>query len=269
MSLPNDPLLRPEDFGARLDGHKIQPRTYREPARETLRRWQEGASGLLARRPNVRRGLVSALAVLLAGSAAFAYVSLRPRAVPDVFDAELADVLDYTLLSDDFNNLSIERRLELLRDISRKLRGMGSGDSASVAAFAEGIQGKARDQLRKNAERLAIDVWDKFAKDYAGVKPQDRDAYLDQAAINFARLMRELSGQDADERSDDELLKDMKKQAQRDQQRMPGSSQPINPDAMGGLMKFVNDAGERGTSPAQRDRMAEFQRDMGRHLRGF
>jgi hypothetical protein len=266
-----DPLLDPKSYKFQtIKGFKAaQAATrYREPATVTIGRWANQAHEAWRARPMLRRAGVSALAVLLCASAAMAVVSLRPRPVPDVFDAQLDDVLDYTLVSDDFNKLSVDERLRLLKELMRRLRGMESGDSAMMAAFAAGITGKARAQLQKNAERLMVDVWDKFAKDYTKVEASDRKAYLDQAAIDFAKLMEDLGGVTRDV-DDDTRLREMRRQAKRDESRMPGPATPINPEAVGGFVNFVNRIGQNNTSPAQRDRMAEFGRDMTRHLRGY
>jgi hypothetical protein len=265
-----DPIVRPEDFkNTTLAGSRLAPRKHREGALETLGRYRDRASAWLARHPSVRRGAVSAAIVLVCAGSAVAWATTRPRAVPDVFDAELDDVLDYTLVSEDFNKLPIDERLRLLRELMKKIRGMDSGDSAMMAAFAEGITGKARAQLQRNAEKLAIDVWDKFATGYANFDGPDRERYLDQAAVEMARLMRELGGQPVDDVDDNDLLEQMKRQAKQDEQRMPGAGGAIDRDRVAPFLNFVDQVGQRGTSPAQRDRMAEFGRDMTRHLRGY
>ncbi len=265
-----DPILKPEDFrGTTLSGLRLPPKKYREPLGTTLARCRDQAGAWTGQRPWFKRAGLSALIVLVCAGSAMAYVSTRPRAVPDVFDADLADVLDYTLVSEDFNRLPIDERLRLLRELMKKIRGMDSGDSALMAAFAEGITGKARAQLQRNAEKLAIDVWDKFALEYAKMAPDARGGYMDQAAVEMARLMRELGGDAADPADDDKMLKQMKEQAKRDEQRMPPAGGPIDRNRVAPFMNFVDQVGQRGTSPAQRDRMAEFGRDMTRHLRGY
>jgi hypothetical protein len=267
-----DPLLTPKDFKPPQSVKGLRSITaaggYRESAGATIARLGRTAAEQLRARPALRRGLLSTLVVLLCVGSAIAFVALRPRSTPDIFAADLEDVLDYTLVSDDFNKLPIDERLRLLQEMLKRLRGMDSGDSALMAAFAEGITGKARAQLQKNAERLMVDVWDKFAQDYAKTDPSDRQAYLDQAAIDFAKLGEDLTGFPADA-DDDARLKRMKKQAKRDEQQMPGPGTPVNAEGVAGFAQLVNRIGQGNTTPAQRDRMAEFGRDMTRHLRGY
>lgn len=264
-----DPLLTPKDFKPLRSVSALgSAKAYREPAGATFARWGRAVSETWKTRPNVRRGAISALAVMLCASAAMAYVSLRTRPVPDVFAADLTDVLDYTLVSDDFNKLPVKERLRLLQDFMRRLRAMDSGDSAAMAAFAAGITGKARAQLQKNAERLAVDLWDDFAKDYTKVDPADKDAYLNQAAIDFTKMMESLAGVERDI-DDDKRLKEMQRQAKRDEQQMPGAGRAVDPAAVGAFLGLIDRVGQGNTSPTQRDRMAEFGRDMTRHLRGY
>ncbi|MFN7374934.1 MAG: hypothetical protein ACK5VC_04985 [bacterium] len=267
-----DPLLTPKDFKPPQSVKGLRSITagggYRESAGATIARLYRTAAEQLRARPALRRGLVSTLVVLLCVGSAMAFVALRPRSTPDIFAADLEDVLDYTLVSDDFNKLPVDERLRLLQEMLKRLRGMDSGDSALMAAFAEGITGKARAQLQKNAERLMVDVWDKFAQDYAKTDPSDRRAYLDQAAIDFAKLGEDLTGLPGDA-DDDARLKRMKKQAKSDEQQMPGPGTPVNAAGVAGFAQLVNRVGQGNTTPAQRDRMAEFGRDMTRHLRGY
>ncbi len=267
-----DPLLTPKDFKPPQSVKGLRSITasggYRESAGATIARLCRTAAEQLRARPALRRGLLSTLVVLLCVGSAMAFVALRPRSTPDIFTADLEDVLDYTLVSDDFNKLPIDERLRLLQEMLKRLRGMDSGDSALMAAFAEGITGKARAQLQKNAERLMVDVWDKFAQDYAKTDPSDRRAYLDQAAIDFAKLGQDLTGLPGDD-DDDARLKRMKKQARSDEQQMPGPGTPVNAAGVAGFAQLVNRIGQGNTTPAQRDRMAEFGRDMTRHLRGY
>jgi hypothetical protein len=61
----------------------------------------------------------------------------------------------------------------------------------------------------------------------------------------------------------------MKKQARSDEQQMPGPGTPVNAEGVAGFAQLVNRIGQGNTTPAQRDRMAEFGRDMTRHLRGY
>src|SRR4029078_10872165 len=127
--------------------------------------------------------------------AAVAYLVFRARPQPDSRKDSLRKVFTYTLLTDEFNKLPIEKRLELIGQLVQRMRSMSSGDSALMAAFAAGIAGKARAQIEENASRLAIDLWDKYAQQYATVGAADRAAFLDNTFLNFIRTMEAVSGE--------------------------------------------------------------------------
>jgi len=240
---------------------------YRKPASESIRDLAEGAERLWERKW-LKRGVLTALVVMLSAGGAFAYVQMRPRAVPDIFADDLADVLDYTLLTEAFNKLPVEERLALIKKLIDRLKSMDSNDSALVAGFAAGIGGKAREQLQKNAEKLMVDIWDKFAKDYTQIKPGDRDAYLDKAFVDMTKMFEDVSGFDVPIK-DEKRVEEARKQAKRDEERMKGmSSRPINVERAAGMMGFLNERGQKLASPEQRGRMAGFSRDMTRRLRG-
>jgi hypothetical protein len=133
--------------------------------------------------------------LLLVGASVGAYFALRPRPMPDYENDPLDEIFDYTLLSDEFNRLPVEKRIELVSSIIGRLKNMGSGDSAMLAAFAAGIMGSAREQLEQNASKLAIDLWDKYADDYAKMKGEDRGAYLDKTFVEFQKTMELMGGQ--------------------------------------------------------------------------
>ncbi|MDP1661135.1 MAG: hypothetical protein Q8L55_04390 [Phycisphaerales bacterium] len=240
---------------------------YRKPASESLRDIADSA-GALWRRRWLRRAVVSALVVMVSAGSAFAYVQLRPRAVPDVFADDLADVLDYTLLTDEFNRLPVDERLALIKRLIDRLKSMDSNDSALVAGFAAGIGGKARAQLQKNSEKLMVDIWDKFAIQYSQVKPEDREAFLDQSFVDMTKMFEDVAGVSVPIK-DEQRVDEARKQAKRDEERMKGASgRPVNPERAAGFMGFMNDRGQKLTNAEQRGRMAGFSRDMTRRLRG-
>ncbi|MCA9300340.1 MAG: hypothetical protein KDA28_14820, partial [Phycisphaerales bacterium] len=109
-----------------------------------------------------RRVLAGIAALVVIGGAVGTWLAVRPTPKPDPW-AGLDELFDYTLLTDDFNDLPIEERLEMIRAIIDKMKSMDSSDSVLVATFAAQIKGYARQQLEKNASRLAIDLWDDYA----------------------------------------------------------------------------------------------------------
>jgi len=224
---------------------------------------------------NVRRGWskgwvrrTSMLVAMLAffGSGVWAYAAFWPREVPNVADDAFDDVLDYTLLSDDFNQLPLDKRLAIIKDLIARLKGMDSNDSALMSSFAAGIMGKARDQLRKNAEKMAVDMWDAFATDYEKVGRGNRGEYLDKSFVEFTEMMEDVSGFKSGTKPEERLTQG-RKQASRDMDRMKDDTTPMRADRVGGFMKMIHERGDALAKPEQRSRMARFSRDMTRNLR--
>jgi hypothetical protein len=195
------------------------------------------------------------------------WLILRPVPQPDYATANLKKVFNYTLLTDEFNKLSVEKRLELIGQLVNRLRNMSSGDSTMMAAFAVGIAGAARKQIEENASRLAIDMWDRNALLYKDLRPEDRGAFLDNAAIDFVRTMEAIGGEPS-KKSDTDLLADMHKQAQRDQENLKDPNRAPPSRAMGRLFTFMRGNVGSHATPAQRSRGQLMMRDMVRRMRG-
>lgn len=204
--------------------------------------------------------LAVALAVTL-------WLIFRPVPQPDYKKARLNKVFNYTLLTDEFNKLPVEKRMELIGQLVQRMKNMSAGDSALMAAFAAGIAGAAREHLEENASRLAIDVWDKFAKDYANVKPENRGEFLDNAYIEFVQMMGTVSGEPIN-KSPSELLSEARAQAQRDKENLRDPNRRPPAQAVGRMFSIMrNNVGEHA-SPAQRARGQLMMRDMIRRMRG-
>lgn len=224
----------------------------------------------------LRRALVSrrmwagvgALVVLGGASAVWAnWRAIFPRPTPNVAEGEIEDVLDFSLLSAEFNRLSVAERLRIIKELAARLRSGSAEDSALIAAFAAGISGAARDQLRENAEQLFVDVWSDFASKYNAVDKAERERFLDQAFLDFSKLGEEL-GAPSMGKDDADRLKGGREQAQRDLDRMRRDDPGLSGQRAGQFFGFMSGRGLGKTSPAQRDQMQRFQRDMTRHLRG-
>lgn len=212
-----------------------------------------------------RTSAVGGAALLLILGAGI-YLAL-PRFQPDYDDADIDDIFDYTLLSDEFNNLPVEERLKLLGKLVSRLKNMGSGDSMLLASFAAGIAGSAREQIERNASRLAIDLWDKHAKDYGSVPAAEREKFLEQAFVDFARTMEAVGGEIRDV-SDDERINEVRKQAQRDREAMGNSNNQPPPQALGRVFEFMNNNIGSHANPEQKTRGLQMMRDMTRTFRG-
>lgn len=261
-----------ERLTARLRGARPAPAGtllrggYRRPWHEQLRDVGDTFARQWSRRPVRRATLAGALVVLLGGSAVTAW-ALMPRRVPDPLVDDLEDVLDFALLTEDFNRLPLAQRLALIKGLVERLKGMSGQDSALMAAFAAGIMGPAREQLRVNAERLAVDLWDDYARRYQDVGSADRAAFLDGAFIEFTKQMEDIAGV-SDEKPDSQRLADGERQAQRDAQRAREQDSGLTDRRVNGFFGFMHERGSKVANPEQRGRMARFSRDMTRHLRG-
>ncbi|MGD9789942.1 MAG: hypothetical protein AB7Q00_03240 [Phycisphaerales bacterium] len=237
----------------------------RESAGATLARWWGSMSP--TRRKNVARaGGVLAL-LTLAGGGVWAYIELRPRPTPDYLDDELAGVLDYTLLSNEFNNLPLRERLDLLSKLISRLKGLSSNDSVMMAAFAAGLKGQARTQLEENVSRLVVDAWDDKAKDYGKVPEEDRAKFLENAYVDFEKMLEALGGRVRDT-PDEKRLERARRQAQRDREQMRDPSARPDGETLGRLFEFMDRKVGGSASPQQRYRGAQMVRDMSRHFRG-
>ena len=229
-------------------------RPRRNPLRPLLPLWSE---------PRLRYSILFSLALIL-GVGAFFHFRKVPQ--PDYATAPMDDVLSYTLLSDEFNNLPVDKRLELLKDLIDRLKTMSADDSSMMAAFAASIDtDKLRKQLEENASHLALDVWDKFALDYQNVPTDNRDAYLDKTLLEMTNLMETVGGV-TDKRTDEEKIAEARKQAKRDQQMLAKGEGPTAGQLarMADLMR--NRVGQH-SSPQQQQRGMQLMRDMTRHLR--
>jgi hypothetical protein len=219
------------------------------------------------RRAKLLRVGVPALVLLLVGGGVGAYVALRERPTPDYATERLDLLFDYTLLSDEFNRLPVEERLRLMQMLVDRLKKMSSSDSMLLGAFAAGIAGQAREQIERNASRLAIDVWDKYAKDYPDVSAAEREKFLEDTYVQFSKMMETVGGQVRDV-SDEQRVAEAREQAQRDRERMSNPDRAPDGEALGRFFGFMNNNVGGHATPQQRVRGQQMLRDMSRHFRG-
>lgn len=205
--------------------------------------------------------------VLVVALGAVLYLVLRPVPQPDYRKARLDRVFNYTLLTDEFNRLPVEKRLELMGQLVQRLQNMSAGDSAIMAAFAAGIAGSARKQIEENAARMMVDVWDKFAKDYSKVKPEDRGEYLDNAYLEFTRMGEAMSGQSST-KTDAERLSQIREQAMKDEERLRSGKDQPPARMLGRMFTFMRDNVGPHASVQQQTRGQQMMRDMVRRFRG-
>lgn len=223
--------------------------------------------GRWSRRKWPARALLGVAGAALLAGAIIAYDRWHVKPPPNFAVAELDDVLDYAFMTEGFNKLPLQQRLDLIKQLVARMKGMSADDSALTAAFAAGIMGPARAQLQRNAEKLAVDLWDSYAKDYSSVKPEDRGAFLDRSIVDFTKTMEGIAGVESGV-ADSDRLSQTKSQAQRDAARAKERDPGLNAERVGGLFTFVGRQSEQVQDVRQRSRMARFTRDVTRHMRG-
>jgi hypothetical protein len=219
------------------------------------------------KRPTMVRNLRIAAAVGVIGAGIGIYFAVRPVPQPDYLNGALDEVFNYTLLTDEFNKLPVEKRLELIGQLVQRLKSMDGDDSVLMAGFAAGIAGAARKQIEENASRLAIDMWDKYAKDYTKVPESEKSEYLDQTFLNFVKMMETVGGQPRD-KPDEERLSEVRRQVARDRERLKDPNRQPKGEDLGRMFRFMDQNVGGHASPEQRTRGMMMMRDMMRHFRG-
>jgi hypothetical protein len=234
--------------------------------RDLFADWRDALLSSPQRRRQLRSFAIFGLPPLVIVAALSGWLIFRPVPKPDYATADIAQLFNFTLLTNEFNRLPVEERVELLGQLLQRMNSMSASDSVVMAAFAAGIAGQARDQIERNASRLMIDLWDKYAKDYENVAHEDRGAFLDASLIEITRMMEAMGGRTRDI-SDSQRLAEINQQAKRDQEMMRGERAPP-PEALVRAFSYVrNNVGERA-SPAQRARAQQLMLDMTRRVRG-
>ncbi len=243
------PAKRPTPNSAREGLNRVGETIVYGPWRTPDRRWISGS--------------ILATGLVIAG--VWAFLTLRPMPKPDAASDAMDRIFGYALLREEFNNLPIEERLELVGQIVQRVKSMDQSDSLMLASFAAGIQGAAREQLLENTSKLMIDTADMIAIDYTRVAPEDREAFLDDAFIKLTEIAAALGGEEIDE-SREERLEEARAQAQRDSEQM--QDRPVSMRQAGRAFRFMDGDMGQHASPQQRGRVTVLMRDMVRHLRG-
>lgn len=263
-SLIDDPALAPAPHRGRKLGKKARASGDRESVRQTLTRWWGSGRNRYDNSKRFRVATWIVTGVVVIGGGTGAYFALRPTPVPDYATAPIGQVLDFTFLTAEFNKLPVEERVKLIGDLVKRVKGMGGKDSVLMAAFAAGISGKAREQLEENASRLMLDMMDNFAAGYKGVKPEEKGEFIDQKVVEMVRLMSQVAGEEIDQ-TDEEILADARKQAERDQKFMQSGN--LTGNMAGRMFTTINSGIGSHSTPHQKARVGNFLRDMTRHLR--
>ncbi len=214
-----------------------------------------------------RRAAWSVLGVLVIGGGLGLFLLLRPMPQPDYATAPMDDLMEYTLLTDDFNSLPIAKRRELLKELIERFSKMSSSDSVDMAAWAALIEGDMREQMMKNASLLAIDTWDEFASDYKGVPEAERAEFLDKTIVDFMKMMEGFAPGGGRDVPDEKRLADARVQAKRDQDMMRSDNAPSS-GQLGQMADFMRNGMGKFATPQAQARSQQLMRDMTRHLRG-
>ncbi len=247
---------------------RISRRRWRSPdVRDVLAGLKDRLAGTPERKTRTLKRLAMFGPMVAVALGAAAYFVFRPVPQPDYKRARLDKIFNYTLLTDEFNRMPVEKRLELMTQLVARLQNMSGGDSAIMAAFAAGIAGSARKQIEENISRLMVDVWDKYAKDYAHVKPEDRGTYLDHAYLEFTRMADAMTGKPS-EMSDADRLNQIRDQAKKDEEQIRSGKNQPPPEMLGRMFTFMRDKVGPHASIAQQTRGQQMMRDMVRRFRG-
>lgn len=209
----------------------------------------------------------SCAAMILLSGTIVGVASALPAARPDYGADRLDTLFEYTLLTDEFNRLSVQERAELIGQLVDRIGSMGSSDSVLLAAFASSIRGEARDQLLENASRLFIDMIDEQAISYdPNGSKEEREKQLDETIATMHRLFATMGGDLDEDKTDEERVAEAEAQAQRDLQAVEdGDFSARDAGQFFGTMNRV--LGSR-SSPQQTARGGRMLRDMTRRLRG-
>jgi hypothetical protein len=255
-----------------IRGSSPRPKaTFRVGMPRRVSRWWHDLNQDPKRRTRVRNAVLAALALALVGGGIGAYFAFREKPQPDYLTSDIDDILDFTVLSDEFNNLPIAKRMELLGQLVQRLKALDSDDSEMLAAFAAGIKGDIRRQLEENISRLAIDAWDEKAADYEklgrNASPDERKEFLERSYVDFEKMMEAVGGGRQRPISDEERLARAKRNGKREYESFKEGKRPTN-ESLGETIGLINNRMASNASPAQQARGAKMMRDMTRVFRG-
>jgi len=218
-----------------------------------------------------RRRIVSGaiLGAAIIGAGTIGYLQTRPTPRPDYETDPLNELFDYTLLTDEFNTLSVEERLELLGVLYRRMQGMSASDSVLLAAFAAQIEGDMREQLEENVARLMLDTADMLALEYqdlpSNATQAHRERALEDAFVEFVRLGGVFEGRPVED-SRQQILDEGREEAQQREAELAADSSSLREADW--VFNTMQDGMQQFSTPQQRARVTRFMRDITRHLRG-
>ncbi|GAB4384085.1 MAG: hypothetical protein Kow0022_05580 [Phycisphaerales bacterium] len=257
-------------MGSLLESDDLQQSVVAPPARRP--RWDRrldarlrAALAAVQARPRLKRRLGVAAGAAAIGVAVGAYFVFRPVTQPDFRTANIDVLFNYTLLTDEFNKLPIEKRLELIGELVQRLKTMDADQSLLMAAFAAQITGQVRSQFEKNASLLAVDLFDQYARDYnTAAPPEDRKAYVEKTFIEFQKTLEKVAGEERNI-SDEERLIEGRRQAKRDLEFVQSGRMPLENTVR--MITFLNNGVGQHASGHQKIRINSMISQMVQTLR--
>lgn len=254
-------LLEPDD----LPPSVIAPSARRLRWDRRLDARLRAALAAVRARPGLKRLLGVVAGTVAIGVAVGAYFVFRPVPQPDFRTANIDVLFNYTLLTDEFNKLPIEKRLELIGELVQRLKTMDADQSLLMAAFAAQITGQVRSQFEKNASLLAVDLFDQYARDYnTAAAPEDRKAYVEKTFIEFQKTLEKVAGEERNI-SDEERLIEGRRQAKRDLEFVQSGRMPLENTVR--MITFLNNGVGQHASGHQKIRINSMISQMVQTLR--
>ncbi len=205
--------------------------------------------------------------VLCAVFAVVWWTTIRWQPPPSIFDSPVDDSLGY-LAIDDFNQLSLEERMQFLADFADRFRGLEQQESATAAAFLAGLNGPTREQMRQNVRTLAKDILLDGAEGYLSMPEEDRSAYLDEWMTKWMREAERLARGEERELSDEERTERIKNRSREDILEERGETDlPTmdGEDAVRFLDYWQSDI-EVASTPREQGQIIRFLEDLRGHI---
>lgn len=215
--------------------------------------------------PKRRNIALGVLIFVTLGATIGIYFAARPARQPDFTTANIDVLFNYTLLTEEFNRLPIEERIELIAQLVQRLKTIDADQSLLMAAFAAQIQGEIRKQFERNASLLAVDLFDSYAEDFdSNAPPADRDAFVEAKFLEFEKTLERIAGIES-EKTDEERVIGARKQAKRDLEFVQSGRMPVENTVR--MLTFVDQGVGREASGHQKIRINGFLSQMVRTLR--
>ena len=205
----------------------------------------------------------AALLVAILVCVALLWNAARLRPPPSIFDTPIDNTLSYLTMKD-FSKLPLEERIRFMMDLAERFRSLKPGESAAMAAFLAGVAGPARDQLRENVKMIAKDVLVQGAKEYMGLPPSKRGAFIDEWVISWQRKMERVTTGKEEPKSDSDRLDAMREQGKRNeerQSRMTGGGN-LSDRGANGFLDFWQGEIEGSSTPKEQGQITKFLDDV-------